>query len=256
MAKPKLLLMDRTSMGLAPKIVEEIARIIGEIGDRRPETGAYRSFWSSRTQNWPWSLPTTRTFSKRDHWRSKARQTSRATANMSARRILASDAGDVEMRSAPAAAWRRTDLVWKRLQVCGNAAWVNGAHIDARRNFLIAWWLPRICFSRGDPQVTTGSANVGSMAREAGQIARTSRHYARAQRLWVDVPRMVGGLQFRPRVRSSLFHLRMETRRRGTYEENMRTRITKIVTVTGDTLDAAVQGNPSPHRLHSRWRGE
>ena len=31
MAKPKLLLMDEPSMGLAPKIVEEIAKIIGEI---------------------------------------------------------------------------------------------------------------------------------------------------------------------------------------------------------------------------------
>ena len=34
MAKPKLLLMDEPSMGLAPKIVEEIARIIVEINDR------------------------------------------------------------------------------------------------------------------------------------------------------------------------------------------------------------------------------
>ncbi|MXY34484.1 MAG: ABC transporter ATP-binding protein [Boseongicola sp. SB0664_bin_43] len=31
MAKPKLLLMDEPSMGLAPKIVEEIAKIIGEV---------------------------------------------------------------------------------------------------------------------------------------------------------------------------------------------------------------------------------
>ncbi len=31
MAKPKLLLMDEPSMGLAPKIVEDIAKIIGEI---------------------------------------------------------------------------------------------------------------------------------------------------------------------------------------------------------------------------------
>ena len=31
MAGPKLLLMDEPSMGLAPKIVEEIAMIIGEI---------------------------------------------------------------------------------------------------------------------------------------------------------------------------------------------------------------------------------
>ncbi len=34
MTKPKLLLMDEPSMGLAPKIVEEIAQIIGEINSR------------------------------------------------------------------------------------------------------------------------------------------------------------------------------------------------------------------------------
>ena len=160
------------------------------------------------------------------------------------------------MRAALAAGWRRTDLVWERLQVRGNAAWVNGDRIGARRNFLIAWWLARIFFGRGDPRVATSSANAGLMAREAGHIARASRHYARAQRLWVDVPRMVGGLQIRPRVRSSLFHLRMEARHRGTYEENMRARITKFVTEAGEALDAAARGNPSPHRLYSRWRGE
>ena len=175
---------------------------------------------------------------------------------MSARHISVFDGGDAEMRTALAAGWRRTDLVWERLQVRGNAAWVNGERIGARRNFLIAWWLARIFFRRGDPRIATSSANVGLIAREAGQIARASRHYATAQRLWVDVPHMVDGLQIRPRVRSSLFHLRMEVRHRGTYEENTRARLIKFVNEAGEALEAAARSYPSPHRLYSRWRGE
>ena len=175
---------------------------------------------------------------------------------MSAQRTSESDNGKSEMRAALAAGWRRTDLVWERLQIRGNAAWVNGDHSSARRNFLIAWMLARIFFKRGDPRIATSIANVGLMAREVGQFARAARHYSRAQRLWTDVPHVLDGLRIRPRVRSSLFHLRMEVRHRGTYEENMRARIANFVAEAGEAIDAAARGNPSPHRLYSRWHGE
>lgn len=175
---------------------------------------------------------------------------------MSARRTSEFDDGKSEMRAALAAGWRRTDLVWERLQVRGNAAWVSGDRSGARRYFLIAWLLARIFFKRGDPRIATSIANVGLMAREAGRLARAARHYAKAQSLWTDVPNALGGLRIRPRVRSSLFHLRMEARHRGTYEKNMRARIANFVTEAGEAIDAAAQGNPSPHRLYSRWRGE
>ena len=160
------------------------------------------------------------------------------------------------MRTALAAGWRRTDLVWERLQIRGNAAWVSGNPSGARRNFLIAWLLARVFFKRGDPRVATSIANVGLMAREAGQFARAARHYAKAQSLWTDVPNALGELRIRPRVRSSLFHLRMEARHRGTFEKNIRARIANFVTEAGEAIDAAAQGKPSPHRLYSRWRGE
>ncbi|MDE0347558.1 MAG: hypothetical protein OXI66_17525 [Boseongicola sp.] len=67
---------------------------------------------------------------------------------------------------------------------------------------------------------------------------------------------MLDGLEFRPRVRSSLFHMRMETRHRETYEANMRARIANFVTEAGQALEAAEAGAPSPHRLYDRWRGE
>lgn len=91
---------------------------------------------------------------------------------------------------------------------------------------------------------------------EAGQFGRASRHYALARRLWADVPDILDDLEFRPRVRSSLFHLRMESRHRETYEANMRARIANFVNEAGQVLEAAEEGAPSPHRLYDRWRGE
>ena len=49
MAKPKLLLLDEPSMGLAPKIVEQILENIRTINER-----ALPSYWSSKTRQWRW----------------------------------------------------------------------------------------------------------------------------------------------------------------------------------------------------------
>ena len=175
---------------------------------------------------------------------------------MFARRTSESKAGSSEWRVARAAGWRRSDILWERLQERGNAAWANGDVSLARRQFLFAWYLARFFFHRGDPRMATSIANVGFIAREAGQFGLASRHYARARKLWAEVPGVLDGLEFRPRVRSSLFHLRMETRHRETYEANIRARIANFITEAGQALEAAEQGAPSPHRLYDRWRGE
>ncbi|MYG25323.1 MAG: tetratricopeptide repeat-containing protein [Boseongicola sp. SB0677_bin_26] len=175
---------------------------------------------------------------------------------MFARRTSESKAGSSEWRAALAAGWRRSDILWERWQERGNAAWASGDVSLARRQFLLAWYLASFFFHRGDPRMATSIANVGFIAREAGQFGRASRHYALARRLWADVPGVLDGLEFRPRVRSSLFHMRMETRHRKTYEASMRARIANFVTEAGQALEAAEAGAPSPHRLYERWRGE
>ncbi len=175
---------------------------------------------------------------------------------MFARRTSESETGDSEWRAALAAGWRRSDILWERWQERGNAAWANGDVSLARRRFIFAWYLARLFFHRGDPRMATSIANVGLIAREAGQFDLASRRYAHARMLWADVPGVLDGLKFRPRVRSSLFHLRMETRHRETYEANMRARLANFVTEAGQALEAAEVGARSPHRLYDRWRGE
>ncbi|MXY34483.1 MAG: tetratricopeptide repeat-containing protein [Boseongicola sp. SB0676_bin_33] len=175
---------------------------------------------------------------------------------MFARRTSESETGSAEWQAALAAGWRRSDILWERWQERGNAAWESGDVSLARRRFLFAWCLARLFFRHGDPRIATSIANIGFIAREAGQFRLASRHYARARRLWAEVPGVLDGIEFRPRVRSSLFHLRMETRHRETYETNMRARIANFVTEAGQALEAAEEGAPSPHRLYDRWRGE
>ena len=48
MAKPKLLLMDEPSLGLAPKVVNELVPIIRKINGK-----GWGFFWSSKTSPWP-----------------------------------------------------------------------------------------------------------------------------------------------------------------------------------------------------------
>ena len=54
MAKPKLLLLDEPSMGLAPKIVEQILENIRD--DQSRPASPY--CWSSKTPRWRWRSPT------------------------------------------------------------------------------------------------------------------------------------------------------------------------------------------------------
>ena len=62
-------------------------------------------------------------------------------------------------------------------------------------------------------------------------------------------------MEIKPRIRSSLFHLRMEAKHRGQYQDNLRLRLGRIADETGETL-AHLGRAQRPHRHFARWRGE
>jgi len=149
---------------------------------------------------------------------------------MFTRRTSESETGGAEWQAALAAGWRRSDILWERWQERSNAAWASGDDSLARRRFHFAWHLARFFFRRREPRTATSIASVGFIARESGQFGRASSLYTRARRLRADVRGMVDGLEIRTRVRSSLFHLRIEVRHREKYEANMQARIATFVT--------------------------
>ncbi len=63
-------------------------------------------------------------------------------------------------------------------------------------------------------------------------------------------------MQIARRARSSLFHLRMETKHWDTYQDNTRIRMTAFARETAEALAALEQGQPVACRLYARWRAE
>ncbi|MEX3010649.1 hypothetical protein [Hoeflea sp. TYP-13] len=177
------------------------------------------------------------------------------TMNMSAQHISACDA-DTELVVARKAGWRPVDLNWERLQERGNAHLLTDNLPAATRCFRSAGRIAFWRFALSDPRRATSLANLALADRLAGCETRAVRRYARARRLWNGADAWIEGMQVARRARSSLFHLRMETRHWDTYQDNLRTRMRTFAAETAAALAVLEQDGTPPQRLYERWRGE
>ncbi|MGR3715860.1 MAG: tetratricopeptide repeat protein [Thermohalobaculum sp.] len=163
-----------------------------------------------------------------------------------------------ERTAALRAGWRAADLDWERLQEQGNALLRSGDRAGAGRCFRRAGWIALWRFRASDPRRATTLANLGLTDRLAGREGRARRRYARARRIWRETGPFIATMQIARRARSSLFHLRMETKHWDTYQDNMRIRMTAFAFAreTAEALAALEQGQPVACRLYQRWRAE
>jgi hypothetical protein len=160
------------------------------------------------------------------------------------------------MRAAINAGWRRRELWWERLQEQGNSDLETGKRRRACRRFLWAYWIARIGFDRRDPRYATSLANAGFVARERGKQECAEQFYRRASEAWKRVPDTLEAIEMKPRVRSSLFHLRMELRHRDRYQARVRSLLAGLVSETGATLVTLAQNSDVTDRLFTKWRAE
>lgn len=163
---------------------------------------------------------------------------------------------DTELRRARAAGWRAVDLTWERLQEAAPALLAETRAAEAVAAWHRAARIARWRFARRDPRRVTSLANLAFADRLMGREARARRRYARAIRLWQEVPAWIEGVEPARRARSSLFHMRMEAKHWETYRANMRTRLARFAAETGECLAALAEDRPPPHRLLGRWRAE
>ncbi|MCH8166722.1 MAG: tetratricopeptide repeat-containing protein [Proteobacteria bacterium] len=161
-----------------------------------------------------------------------------------------------ERTAAMRAGWRAADLDWERLQERGNALLRSGDRAGAGRCFRRAGWIALWRFRAADPRRATTLANLALTDRLAGREGRARRRYAKARRIWREVDRFIAAMQISRRARSSLFHLRLETKHWGTYQDNLRIRMTAFARETAEALAALEQGQPPSCRLIERWRAE
>lgn len=160
---------------------------------------------------------------------------------------------DPDWQLAQTSGWTRSDLMWERLMEAGNEAYCAGRMGRAGRLFFCADALARGRFAPTDLRRATGPAARAKVRIAHGKDAGALLELARQS--WQMAPAALADMDIRPRIRSSLFHLRLEAKHRGQYQENLRLRLSRIADETVETL-ALMGSGASPHRHFSRWRGE
>lgn len=176
--------------------------------------------------------------------------------NMFAPRIWGFERDDAEMRVALASDWSRADLVWERLTEAAFAAFSAGDLRRTGRLLVRADYVSRLFFEQGDLRRANTAANRALLAKRQGNTARAVKLQKRALTLWAGARDRIETLEFRPRSRSSLFHLRMEALHRDQFHANMRTRYHRIAEETEQVLRGLTSAPQASRTMFSRWRGE
>ena len=169
--------------------------------------------------------------------------------------IWVSDRKDTEMRAALNAGWRRSDLVWERLQEKANQDWKARRRTLTVLRFCTAYCLALLSFASADPRRITSLANVAFAARLLGAGRIAEHGYRAVCERWPNAASL-DAVEIHPRARSSLFHLQMEARHWDIYRANTRERLRKFRAESEECLHCLLMGEPVPHRLYSRWIGE
>lgn len=166
------------------------------------------------------------------------------------------DDEDRELTMAREAGWSWADLTWERQMENGIAAYKGDDIQTAEILFRQADLLSRAAFPRNDLRKASVAANLALLAAAQGDIKSAQRHQRRALRIWQSsAEKQIDDMQIGPRTRSSLYHLRMETRHRETFHDNMRIRYRKFARETEETLEHLLESS-LPHRHYARWIGE
>ncbi|MCQ0094142.1 tetratricopeptide repeat-containing protein [Roseovarius sp. M141] len=168
-------------------------------------------------------------------------------------RIWAFKRSDPDWQLAQNSGWTRADLMWERLMEAGNEAFCAGQMPRAGRLFFCADALARGRFDAADLRRATAPAARAMVRMAQGKDAGAL--IALARQGWQVAPVAVADMDIRPRIRSSLFHLRLEAKHRGQYQDNLRLRLGRITEETRETL-AQMDGDGTRHRHFARWRGE
>jgi hypothetical protein len=125
--------------------------------------------------------------------------------------------------SAGEAAWTEADADWERLQLAAAAAFAAHDLAGAAESWVAALRTARASFAADDPRLATSLANYATALRHKGEPV-SAELWQEALEIWDAAPRWLARQRLAPRARSSIFHLRLEAKHGGAYEENLRRR--------------------------------
>ena len=157
------------------------------------------------------------------------------------------------------AGWTEHDLAWEACCEQMAAALADGDHAAAANASANALRLAREHFVAGDPRLATSIANqamcVSGQKADAGkQLLDEAISAWKGTHMWIEKMQA-------PRVaRSSLFHMRMEQKHRGAYEDNWRVKWRDIAETTRSRLAGLDPSTPpqieAAREVLSRWKRE
>ena len=180
------------------------------------------------------------------------------TTSISGEPILAPESWTFEALAT--AGWCEADIEWERASEAALGSLASDHREEARTSFAQAVRIASAGFSGDDPRLGASLTNHGAALVDAGEKHLSGRTLADAKRVWRDCDAWVAKMSA-PRVaRSSLFHLRMEQRHRGTYEARWRERWQELVEeARGKVLAADVLTLPPQAEAEeqlARWKRE
>jgi len=140
--------------------------------------------------------------------------------------------------------WREADAAWEAEQYQAAVAAKAGDLSSAAVHWAAALRLARAEFATNDPRLATSLANHAHAARYNGREAEAAALFDEALRVWDSSGPWIEALRPERRARSSLFHLRLESKHPGGYEHHARTRYRALAAEGRATL-AALRDGPT-----------
>lgn len=125
--------------------------------------------------------------------------------------------------SAGEAAWTEADAAWEQLQVAAAAAFAAQDRVGAGESWAAALRTARANFAADDPRLAASLANYATALRQKGEPV-PARLWEEALEIWDAAPAWLARQRFARRARSSIFHLRLEAKHGGAYDESLRRR--------------------------------
>ena len=154
------------------------------------------------------------------------------------------------------AGWTNAEVIWEQIQEaaeeCGRSGDA-GEAADLRRGALE---LAREHLSPGDLRLATSVANLAVAERRAGRLAAAANGLEEALSLWDRGGEWVESLAPAPRARSSTFHLRLESKHPGAYDQFPRERFRMLAREGRAVLVARRDGRPDDSDRLARWLRE
>jgi hypothetical protein len=146
--------------------------------------------------------------------------------------------------SAGEVAWTAADADWERLQVAAAEAFAADDLAGASDRWAAALRTARANFEANDPRLATSLANWALALRLRGD-ALADHLFTDALEIWDVAPAWLTRQRFAPRARSSIFHLRLETKHGSAYDANLRSRAETLLHAGRDATAALAAGAPA-----------